>query len=96
MGMADVNVCTADGFAKCVSALVYYVGLENGECRIAFPSLPFDRNIIGGHGVMCSMLTLTVGSNQGMGGVEFDKVYGIYFSTEFLRLSVARPAASWT
>ena len=52
--------------------------------------------IIGGHGVMCSVLTLTVGNSQGMGGVEFDKVYGIYFSPGFLHLSVARYAASWT
>ena len=44
---------------------------------------------------MCSVLTLTVGNNQGMGGVEFDKICGIYFSPEFLRLSMARPAASW-
>ena len=70
--------------------------LENAECRIAYPNLLFDRNVIGGHGVMCSVLTLTVGNNQGMGGVEFDKVYGIYFLPEFLRLSVARSAASWT
>ena len=56
----------------------------------------FGCNIIGGHGVMCSVLTLTVSNNQGTGGVEFDKVYGIYFPPGFLRLSVARPAASWT
>ena len=55
----------------------------------------FGRNIIGGHAVMCSVLTLTVGDNQGMRGVEFGGIYGI-FSPEFLRLSVARPAASWT
>ena len=48
-----------------------------------FPGLLFDRNIIGGHGVMCSVLTLTVSNNQGTRGVEFDKIYGIYFSPEF-------------
>ena len=79
-----------------MSALVYYVGLENEECRIAYPNLLFDRSIIGGHGAMCSVLAPTVGNNQGMGGVEVDKVYGIYFSPELLHLSVARPAASWT
>ena len=94
--MTDVNVCATDDFAKCVGALVYYVDLENEGCRIACPNLLFDRNIIGDHGVMCSVLTLTVGNNQGLGGVEFDRVYGIYFSPEFLHLSVARPAASWT
>ena len=61
-----------DGLAKCVSALVYYVGLENEECRIAYPNLLFDRSIIGGHGAMCSVLAPTVGNNQGMGGVEVD------------------------
>ena len=55
----------------------------------------FGRNVIGGHGVMCSVLTLTVGGNQGMRGAEFGRIYGI-FSPEVLRLSVARPAASWT
>ena len=45
---------------------------------------------------MCSVLTLTVGNNQGMRGVEFGRIYGIYFSPEFLRLSVACPAASWS
>ena len=45
---------------------------------------------------MRSVLTLTIGSHLGMSGVEFDKIYGVYFSPEFLRLSMARPAASWT
>ena len=54
--------------------------------QIAYPNLLFDRNIIDGRGMMCSVLTLTVGNSQGMGGVEFDKIYGIYFSPEFLRL----------
>ena len=93
--MTDVNVCTTDDFAKCVCALVCYVDLESEECK-TYPNLLFDRTIIGGHGMMCSVLTLAVGNNQGMGGVEFDKIYGIYFSPEFLRLSMARPAVSWT
>ena len=79
-----------------MGALACYVGLESEECEIAYPNLLFSRNIIGGHGVMRSVLILTVVSNQGMGGAEFDKVYGICFSPEFLRLSMAHPAASWT
>ena len=35
---------------------------------------------------MCSVLTLTFGNHLGMSGVEFDKIYGIYFPPEFLRL----------
>ena len=36
--------------------------------------------------MMCSALALTVGNNQGMGGVELGKIYGISFPPEFLRL----------
>ena len=44
--MTDVNVCATDDFAKCVGALVYYVDLENEECKIAYPNLLFGRSII--------------------------------------------------
>ena len=33
-----------------------------------------------------SALTLTVVSNQGMGGAEYGEIYGDYFSPGFLRL----------
>ena len=36
--------------------------------------------------MMCSVLTLAAGSNQGTGDVEFGKIYDIYFPPEFLRL----------
>ena len=73
-----------------------YIDPENEECKVAYLNLLFDREIIDGRGVMCSVLTLTVGNNQGLGGVEFDKIYGISFSPEFLRLLMACPATSWS
>ena len=45
MDMTNVSVCTADGFTKCVGALVQYIDPENEECKIAYPNLLFDRNI---------------------------------------------------
>merc|ERR1712039_515190 len=35
---------------------------------------------------MCSVLTLTIGNNQGMGDVEYGKIYDIYFPPSYLRL----------
>ena len=85
MDMADVSVCSTDDFTECAGALVYYIDLENEECQ-TYPDLLFDRNIIDGHGMMCSVLTPADGNNQGMGGVEFGKIHDIYFPSEFLRL----------
>ena len=76
--------------------LVYRVDPENEECKTAYPNLLFGRDIIDGRGAMCSVVTLTVGNNQGMGDGEFGKIYDVYFPPEFLRLSMAPPAASWT
>ena len=64
--MTNVNVCTTYDFTKCVGALVYYIGLENEECK-TYPNLLFGRNIIGGRDVMCPVLTLTVGGTSGHG-----------------------------
>jgi len=46
----------------------------------------FDRNITDGRAMMCSILTLTIGNNQGMGDVEYGKIYDIYFPPMYLRL----------
>merc|ERR1711963_728168 len=46
----------------------------------------FDRNITDGRAMMCSILTLTIGNNQGMGDVEYGKIYDIYFPPPYLRL----------
>ena len=95
MDMADMSVCATDDITRCVGALAYYIDPRNEECK-TYRNLLFGRNIIDGRGMMCSVLTLAIGNNQGMGGVEFGKIYDIYFPTEVLRLSMARPATSWT
>merc|ERR1712232_1136963 len=82
----NVNVCTTDDFTKNTDALVYYIDPENEEMKIAYPVLLFDRNITDGRAMMCSVLTLTIGNNQGMGDVKYGKIYDIYFPPSYLRL----------
>merc|ERR1712190_702548 len=82
----NVNVCTTDDFTKTVDALVYYIDPDEEEMKIAYPTMLFDRNITDGRAMMCSILTLTIGNNQGMGDVEYGKIYDIYFPPEYLRL----------
>eukprot|EP00413_Alexandrium_margalefii_P050024 CAMPEP_0204610778 /NCGR_PEP_ID=MMETSP0661-20131031/61682_1 /ASSEMBLY_ACC=CAM_ASM_000606 /TAXON_ID=109239 /ORGANISM="Alexandrium margalefi, Strain AMGDE01CS-322" /LENGTH=647 /DNA_ID=CAMNT_0051622603 /DNA_START=89 /DNA_END=2032 /DNA_ORIENTATION=+ len=78
----NVNVCTTDDFTKTVDALVYYIDPEEEEMKIAYPTALFDRNITDGRAMMCSVLTLSIGNNQGMGDVEYGKIYDIYFPPE--------------
>jgi ribulose-bisphosphate carboxylase large chain len=82
----NVNVCTTDDFTKNTDALVYYIDPEDEVMKIAYPTLLFDRNITDGRAMMCSVLTLTIGNNQGMGDVEYGKIYDIYFPPSYLRL----------
>merc|ERR1712013_75289 len=82
----NVNVCTTDDFTKSVDALVYYIDPEAEEMKIAYPTALFDRNITDGRAMMCSVLTLSIGNNQGMGDVEYGKIYDIYFPPPYLRL----------
>merc|ERR1711956_56441 len=82
----NVNVCTTDDFTKSVDALVYYIDPDEEEMKIAYPTMLFDRNITDGRAMMCSILTLTIGNNQGMGDVEYGKIYDIYFPPQYLRL----------
>ena len=82
----NVNVCTTDDFTKSVDALVYYIDPDNEEMKIAYPNLLFDRNITDGRAMMCSFLTLAIGNNQGMGDVEYGKIYDFYLPPAFLRL----------
>jgi hypothetical protein len=89
----NVNVCTTDDFTKSVDALVYYIDPENEEMKTAYPVLLFDRNITDGRAMMCSILTLTIGNNQGMGDVEYGKIYDIYFRPNTCACSMAPPLA---
>ena len=86
MDMADVGVCTATGFTKCVGALVYRVDPENEECKIAYLNLLFGHSTIDGRDIMCSVLTPAIGNNQDMGDVEYGRIYDVFFPPEFLRL----------
>ncbi|CAE8705498.1 unnamed protein product, partial [Polarella glacialis] len=64
----------------------YYIDPDNEEMKIAYPTLLLDRNITDGRAMMCSVLTLSIGNNQGMGDVEYGKIYDIYSPPAYLRL----------
>ena len=91
----NVNVCTTDDFTKSVDALVYYIDPENEEMKIAYPTMLFDRNITDGRAMMCSVLTLSIGNNQGMGDVEYGKIYDIFSHQSTCACSMAPLAISW-
>jgi len=80
-----VIACTIEDFTKYVGALVYYIDPENEETKIFYPNMLYRS--IDGRAMVSSVLTLTVGNNQGMGDVEYGKIYDIYFLPEYLRLS---------
>jgi hypothetical protein len=75
----NINVCTTDDFTMFVDALVYYIDPENEETKIAYPCSLLDRNVTDGRAMMCSFLTLSIGNNQGMGDVEYEKIYDFCF-----------------
>ncbi|CAA7627179.1 ribulose-bisphosphate carboxylase [Magnetospirillum sp. UT-4] len=85
----NVEVCTTDDFTRGVDALVYEVkDIGNGEylMKIAYPNELFDRNVIDGRAMIVSFLTLTIGNNQGMGDVEYAKMWDFYVPRELLTL----------
>ncbi len=82
----NVEVVTTDDFTKSVDALVYEIDEEKELMKIAYPIELFDRNIIDGRAMIASFLTLTIGNNQGMGDVEYGKLYDFYMPPALLRL----------
>jgi ribulose-bisphosphate carboxylase large chain len=82
----NVDVSTTDDFTKGVDALVYEIDEEKELMKIAYPTDLFDRNIIDGRAMLASFLTLTIGNNQGMGDVEYAKMYDFWFPPAYLRL----------
>ncbi|MHA6513458.1 ribulose-bisphosphate carboxylase [Tessaracoccus sp. Z1128] len=74
----NVEVSTTDDFTKGLDALVYHIDEAAEDMRIAYPIDLFDRNIIDGRMMMVSFLTLTIGNNQGMGDIEYAKMYDFY------------------
>ncbi len=82
----NVDVVTTDDFTKSVDALVYEIDEAKELTKIAYPIELFDRNIIDGRAMIASFLTLTIGNNQGMGDVEYGKLYDFYMPPALLRL----------
>lgn len=82
----NVEVCTTDDFTKGVDALVYLIDEATEEMRIAYPVELFDRNITDGRAMLVSFLTLTIGNNQGMGDIEYAKMYDFYMPPCMLNL----------
>lgn len=82
----NVDVVTTDDFTKSVDALVYEIDADKELTKIAYPIELFDRNIIDGRAMIASFLTLTIGNNQGMGDVEYAKMYDFYMPPALLRL----------
>jgi len=82
----NVSVSTTDDFTRSVDALVYEIDEQKEIMKIAYPTDLFDRNIIDGRAMLASFLTLTIGNNQGMGDVEYAKMYDFWMPPEYLRL----------
>jgi ribulose-bisphosphate carboxylase large chain len=82
----NVKVSTTDDFTRGVDALVYEIDEDKEIMKIAYPTDLFDRNIIDGRAMLASFLTLTIGNNQGMGDVEYAKMYDFWMPPAYLRL----------
>jgi ribulose-bisphosphate carboxylase large chain len=82
----NVEVVTTDDFTKSIDALVYEIDEEQQLTKIAYPIELFDRNIVDGRAMIASFLTLTIGNNQGMGDVEYAKMYDFYMPPALLKL----------
>ncbi|MFT0847367.1 ribulose-bisphosphate carboxylase [Actinomycetaceae bacterium L2_0104] len=82
----NVEVSTTDDFTKNFDALVYLADEAAQEVRIAYPLDLFDRNMIDGRMMMVSFLTLTIGNNQGMGDIEYAKMYDFYVPRRAIEL----------
>ncbi|WP_031336252.1 ribulose-bisphosphate carboxylase [Rhodopseudomonas sp. B29] len=82
----NVEVSTTDDFTRGVDALVYEIDEAKELMKIAYPIELFDRNIIDGRAMIASFLTLTIGNNQGMGDMEYAKMYDFYVPPAYLKL----------
>jgi ribulose-bisphosphate carboxylase large chain len=82
----NVEVVTTDDFTKSIDAIVYEIDEAKELTKIAYPIELFDRNIIDGRAMIASFLTLTIGNNQGMGDVEYGKLYDFYMPPALLKL----------
>ena len=82
----NVEISTTDDFTRGVDALVYHIDEATEDMRIAYPLELFDRNITDGKMMIVSFLTLTIGNNQGMGDIEYAKMYDFFVPPKALQL----------
>jgi ribulose-bisphosphate carboxylase large chain len=82
----NVEISTTDAFTRGVDAMVYLADEGRELIKLAYPVELFDRNITDGRAMIASFLTLAIGNNQGMGDVEYAKMYDFWFPPAFLRL----------
>jgi ribulose-bisphosphate carboxylase large chain len=82
----NVDVSTTDDFTRGVDALVYEIDEEREIMKIAYPNDLFDRNITDNKTMVASFLTLTIGNNQGMGDVEYGKMFDFFIPQKLLDL----------
>ena len=79
-------MCHTADFTVLVDALWYSIDPEVAEMVLAYSTMLFGRNIAVGRAIMCSIMTLTIGHNRGMGDAEYGEIYDIYFLPAYLRL----------
>lgn len=82
----NVEVSTTDDFTESLDALVYHVNESTEEMRVAYPLELFDRNITDGRMMIVSFLTLTIGNNQGMGDIDYAKMYDFHIPRRAIEL----------
>ena len=82
----NVEISTTDDFTRGVDALVYHIDEATEDMRIAYPLELFDRNITDGKMMIVSFLTLTIGNNQGMGDIEYAKMYDFFVPSKAIQL----------
>jgi len=81
----NVNVCTTYDFMKPADALAHDIDPKKRKLTfVSHQAVRQEHHRRARH--KCSILTLTIGNNQGMGDVEYGKIYDIYFPPAYLRL----------
>ena len=80
----NVDVSTTDDFTRGIDALVYEIDPDRELMKIAFPLELFDFNMIDGSAMISSFQTVTIGSNQAMGDVEYAKMHDFYIPRPYL------------
>ncbi len=80
----NVEVNTTDDYTKKLDAIVYEADESIGLMKIAYSVDLIDRNIIDDRAMVVSFLTLAIGNNQGMGDVEYSKLYDFWIPPSLL------------